>query len=254
MTTDTHTARNADTVRTWAEYPDRLVTASTGVVHVSTGRGFTLCATRSAVRATTSGVTPTCRNCGADPVEAYVEGPPPARPAAPAAPVLPAGTAVDTLGVPVLIGDTVTVTAWGDPVRLVDVGRTARVVAVNRHGRLSLDCGTDPDPIARGRAVSPGCLAVARRDGKAGHEGNAPAPVVDPRPALEAQLAVARSVRDALLGSLVGFDVADSVAALVNAAHDAVTELEALALQADLDAHRGRVDPRTRELVAGNRD
>ena len=77
----------------------------------------------------------------------------------------------DTLGVEFRVGDVVTVTAWGHPVRLVDTGRTATVTGFTASGRVKLD---DPvsDPIARGRAVPGSCLAVARRDGATGHEGN----------------------------------------------------------------------------------
>lgn len=78
----------------------------------------------------------------------------------------------DTLGVRIMVGDTVRVTSWGAPIRLADVGRTAQVRGVTRRRRLIL-ADTDPvDPIARGGAVSPGCVAVARRDGTPGHEGN----------------------------------------------------------------------------------
>jgi hypothetical protein len=80
---------------------------------------------------------------------------------------------LDTLGVFILPGDTVRVIAWGAPVRVTDVGAVARVVGFTRAGNVRLDCGSNPDPIARGRAVSPGYLAVARRDGAPGHEGNA---------------------------------------------------------------------------------
>lgn len=80
---------------------------------------------------------------------------------------------IDTLGVPVEIGDTVRVTSWGAPVRLTDTGRLATVAGFSRTGNIVLDEGTDePDPIARGRSVRPGYLAVQRRDGQPGHEGN----------------------------------------------------------------------------------
>lgn len=81
----------------------------------------------------------------------------------------------DALGVEILIGDTVHVTAWGAPVRLVDVGRRALVVAVNRAGNLVLDgtaFGYGHDPIAGGRGVPAGYVTVARRDGVTGFEGN----------------------------------------------------------------------------------
>lgn len=79
----------------------------------------------------------------------------------------------DTLGVTIEVGDTVTVTSWGAPVRLVDTGRRALVVGFTRSGNVHL-LAEYSDAIANGRAVSPGMLAVARRDGQPGHEGNAP--------------------------------------------------------------------------------
>lgn len=78
----------------------------------------------------------------------------------------------DTLGVPIHVYDRVTVTAWGHPIRLADTGRTAVVVGFTAHRNVKLAADGD-DPIARGRAVSPGCLAVTRRDGQPGYEGNA---------------------------------------------------------------------------------
>lgn len=79
----------------------------------------------------------------------------------------------DTLGVEIRPGDTVTVTAYGAPIRLTDTGRRATVAGFTRAGNVVLFGGArNPDPIANGRAVSPGCLAVARRDGEPGHEGN----------------------------------------------------------------------------------
>jgi len=80
-------------------------------------------------------------------------------------------TATDTLGVAIRHGDTVTVTSWGGPVRLIDTGRRAIVVDFTHAGNVVLS-DDYADPIARGRAVSPGMLAVARRDGQPGHEGN----------------------------------------------------------------------------------
>jgi hypothetical protein len=74
----------------------------------------------------------------------------------------------DALGVEVRVGDTVTVTAWGAPVRLSDVGRRSEVTGATAQGRLVL---LDGD-IAGGRAVPVSCVLVARRDGQPGHEGN----------------------------------------------------------------------------------
>lgn len=83
-------------------------------------------------------------------------------------------TPTDTLGVTIVPGDTVTVIAYGAPVRLSDTGRRATVAGFTRAGNVVLYGGPrNPDPIANGRAVSPGMLAVARRDGTPGHEGNA---------------------------------------------------------------------------------
>jgi hypothetical protein len=82
-------------------------------------------------------------------------------------------TPTDALGVEIKRGDTVTVIAYGAPVRLIDTGRRARVVNFTPYGNVLLaDTHNPHDPIARGKAVSPGLLAVARRDGQPGHEGN----------------------------------------------------------------------------------
>lgn len=79
----------------------------------------------------------------------------------------------DSLGVEVRPGDRVRVLAWGAPVRLTDTGRVASVVGFTQAGNVRLYDGSSYDPIARGRAVSPGCLGVLRRDGSEGYEGNA---------------------------------------------------------------------------------
>ena len=79
----------------------------------------------------------------------------------------------DSLGVDILVGDTVTSSSWGAPVRLTDTGRRATVIGVNRAGNLVLDDPSEPlNPIAGGRGVRPGYVLVARRDGERGHEGN----------------------------------------------------------------------------------
>jgi hypothetical protein len=79
----------------------------------------------------------------------------------------------DTLGVTIRPGDTVIVTAWGAPVRLCDTGRKAKVAGFTRAGNVVLFPERPAyDAIANGRAVSPGMLAVARRDGGNGYEGN----------------------------------------------------------------------------------
>lgn len=79
----------------------------------------------------------------------------------------------DSLGVEILIGDRVTITSWGHPVRLTDCGRTAVVEGLNQAGNLRLSNEYGIDQIARGRGVRPGYVLVARRDGAQGHEGNA---------------------------------------------------------------------------------
>ena len=50
--------------RLWTIRPERVVTVSTGIVHVSRN-GIPMCGARTAVRTATTGTTPTCRNCGA---------------------------------------------------------------------------------------------------------------------------------------------------------------------------------------------
>lgn len=82
---------------------------------------------------------------------------------------------VDNFGVEIVPGDTVTVIAWGAPVRLIDTGRRAKVAGLTARGNVILGAqDNDHDPIARGLSVRPGYLAVARRDGAMGHEGNLP--------------------------------------------------------------------------------
>lgn len=82
---------------------------------------------------------------------------------------------IDALGVTIEPGDTVMVIAYGAPVRLIDTGRRAAVLGFTRTGNVQLEDITYPhNPIARGLAVRPGTLAVARRDGNPGHEGNLP--------------------------------------------------------------------------------
>lgn len=73
----------------------------------------------------------------------------------------------DSLGVEILVGDTVTVASWGDGVRLADVGHRFLVTGLSRAKNLTHD--TD---VADGRAVRPGNVLVARRDGTPGHQGN----------------------------------------------------------------------------------
>ena len=77
-------------------------------------------------------------------------------------------TAKDALGVEIQVGDTVTVVHYGYSARLMDTGRRVTVTGFTRAGNVTHD---DPK-VANGRALRPGCLAVARRDGEPGHEGN----------------------------------------------------------------------------------
>lgn len=80
---------------------------------------------------------------------------------------------VDTLGVSILIGDTVIVTGWGWAARLGDTGRRAPVTGVTAAGNIVVDSSAyAPDLIGRGRALNPATVAVARRDGTPGLEGN----------------------------------------------------------------------------------
>lgn len=81
-------------------------------------------------------------------------------------------TIADSLGTEILIGDTVIINAWGAPVRLIDTGKRARVTAITPRGNLILDDLGHPEGIANGRSVRPGYVAVARRDGAPGLEGN----------------------------------------------------------------------------------
>lgn len=73
----------------------------------------------------------------------------------------------DSLGVEIEVGDTVTVIAYGWKTRLADTGRRFTVIGRTHLGNLTHD--TD---VANGHAVRPECVAVARRDGQFGHEGN----------------------------------------------------------------------------------
>lgn len=73
----------------------------------------------------------------------------------------------DSLGVEILVGDTVTVSGWGWNVRLADVGHRFVVTGVTWAGNLTHD-----SDVADGFTVHPSCVLVARRDGSTGHEGN----------------------------------------------------------------------------------
>lgn len=81
---------------------------------------------------------------------------------------------LDSLGVEIREGDTVMVVHHGYGISLNDCGRKVRVVGFTPQGNLKFE--DDPSnlysPTAGGRALRPGCVLVARRDGQPGHEGN----------------------------------------------------------------------------------
>lgn len=76
--------------------------------------------------------------------------------------------ATDILHVDIRVGDLVTVTGWGWEVRLADVGKVVTVMGFTPAGNIR----HDSTHVANGHAIKPGCVAVRRRDGKIGHEGN----------------------------------------------------------------------------------
>lgn len=78
----------------------------------------------------------------------------------------------DSLGVEIKHGDVVMITAWGAPVRLCDTGRRSTAVDFSRAGYVKLADNYAPDTTAGGRAVPGNYLAVIRRDGTPGFEGN----------------------------------------------------------------------------------
>jgi hypothetical protein len=77
----------------------------------------------------------------------------------------------DNFGVAILPTDQVRITSWGGSVRLTDVSRIGTVVRRKRTGNLVLDLGAGEQVTA-----SPGQLAVRRRDGLDGHQGNVGTP------------------------------------------------------------------------------
>ena len=81
----------------------------------------------------------------------------------------------DTLGVAVQVGDQVRITSWGGTVRLMDVGSLVTVTGFTRYGNLRHDT-----EVARGAVIPVKQTAVARRDGKVGHQGNVVAPPQGP--------------------------------------------------------------------------
>ena len=80
----------------------------------------------------------------------------------------------DSIGATVKVGDTVMINAWGSPVRLIDIGKRAKVLGFTRTGNLLLDDSGYSEGIANGRSVRPGYVGVLRRDGEPGFEGNRP--------------------------------------------------------------------------------
>jgi hypothetical protein len=79
------------------------------------------------------------------------------------------GTAFDSLGIRIEAGDRVMINSWGGNVRLTDVGRKGTVQVVGRvRPVITWDRAQDTP---RGN-VRPRNLAVLRRDGKDGFEGN----------------------------------------------------------------------------------
>ena len=74
--------------------------------------------------------------------------------------------AVDNFGVEILPTDTLRIIAWGGGVRLLDVGRTGTLLRVKRTGNLALHVGGEEI------TAMPCQVAVARRDGLSGHQGN----------------------------------------------------------------------------------
>ena len=97
----------------------------------------------------------------------------------------------DTLGVEILPVDTVTVTAYGCGGRVADCGRLAAVAGFGR-SRVIIEF-TDGEK----RAIGPGCLAVRRRDGKKGHEGNRELVVtVDPARVAELKATALVGIKD----------------------------------------------------------
>ena len=62
--TNSEAARTAEIAAAWDRRPERVVTLSTGVVHVAF-KGMAMCGTRQSVKNTADGTTPTCKKCGA---------------------------------------------------------------------------------------------------------------------------------------------------------------------------------------------
>lgn len=79
------------------------------------------------------------------------------------------GTAYDSLGVRIEAGDRIMITAWGGNVRLTDVRRTGIVKTVGRVRPVIVWDNTTDQPRGNVRSAA---LAVLRRDGAPGFEGN----------------------------------------------------------------------------------
>jgi hypothetical protein len=75
-------------------------------------------------------------------------------------------TFTDSLGVDIEATDTVFVNGWGYGARLIDTGIRSRVVRFSRTRVVIIDSENQE------RAVGPSNLAVLRRDGATGFEGN----------------------------------------------------------------------------------
>lgn len=73
----------------------------------------------------------------------------------------------DTLGVEIRVGDTVRVIGYGYGIRLTDTGLTTKVTGFTHKGNVVHD-GAPRD----GKPLNTACLAVLRRDGYMGLEGN----------------------------------------------------------------------------------
>lgn len=79
----------------------------------------------------------------------------------------------DALGVTIRVGDSVLITSYGYAARLIDTGRTVKVTGFTSAGNVAHNGGSNgADPVANGRAIRPACVAVLRRDGRKGLEGN----------------------------------------------------------------------------------
>lgn len=118
-------------------------------------------AARAACRRGTAQPTPKASKPAASPE-------PEAKPAAPRPPAPPA-IFIDSLGVKIEEGDRVIINAWGGNVRLTDVGSRGTVTG---YGRTRVYVLWDDLADFPAGAVRADLIAVLRRDGKQGLEGN----------------------------------------------------------------------------------